>query len=75
MVILETERLILRTFHADDLPPLCRLYSDPEVRRFFPEGVLTAEQTREELAWHMNGGWPEHPDLGLWATVERQSMS
>lgn len=73
MVILETARLTLRTFRADDLLALCQLYADSEVRQFFPEGVLTEEETREELAWYLNGGWPEHAELGLWATIDRRT--
>jgi ribosomal-protein-alanine N-acetyltransferase len=67
-IILETERLILRRLVMDDLNDLFTLYRDPEIRRYFPEGVLTLEETQEEIEWHTNGH-PEHPELGLWATV------
>ena len=67
-IILETERLILRRLVLADLNDLFALYRDPEIRRYFPEGVLTLEETLEEIEWHMNGH-PEHPQLGLWATV------
>jgi len=72
MVILETERLILRHFEPGDLEALFALYSDPEVRRFFPEGTLTLEETRAELEWHQNGH-PQHPELGLWATIFKET--
>ncbi len=52
----------------DDLDPLARIYRDPEVRRYFPEGVLTREQTREELAWIIHVYY-ERYGFGLWATV------
>jgi RimJ/RimL family protein N-acetyltransferase len=68
--ILETERLSLRHLVLDDLDELFELYSDPEMRRYFPEGTLTYEETREELEWFLNGH-PEHPELGLWATIHR----
>jgi len=68
MKILETQRLILRHLLPDDLESLYRLYSDPEVRRYFPEGTLTREETREELEWFLNGH-PQYPELGLWATI------
>ena len=42
------------------------------MRRYFPEGVLSAEETREELEWFLNGH-PKHPELGLWATVHKPS--
>lgn len=71
-IILETERLILRHLTLEDLEDLYKLYQDPEIRRYFPEGMLTLEETREELEWHMNGH-PRHPELGLWATVHKET--
>ena len=49
--IIETERLELRPLTMDDLDALALIYSDPEVRKYFPEGTLTHVQTREELEW------------------------
>jgi ribosomal-protein-alanine N-acetyltransferase len=63
--------LILRKFRVCDLDELCRLYADNEIRRFFPDGVLSRTKTKEELDWYLDGGWPEHPELGLWATIYR----
>jgi RimJ/RimL family protein N-acetyltransferase len=71
-IILETPRLILRHLVLDDLDELFALYSDPEIRRYFPEGVLSLEETREELEWFLNGH-PEHPELGLWGTVHKDT--
>lgn len=71
-IILETERLILRHLTLEDLEDLYKLYQDPEIRRYFPEGMLTLEETREELEWHINGH-PRHPELGLWATVHKET--
>ncbi len=68
MIILETERLILRRLVMADLEALFALYRDPEIRRYFPDGTLTYEETREELEWFLNGH-PHHPELGLWATI------
>jgi RimJ/RimL family protein N-acetyltransferase len=72
MKILETNRLILRHLVPDDLDSLFALYRDPIVRRYFPEGTLTYEETKEELEWFLNGH-PEHPQLGLWATIFKQT--
>lgn len=72
MVILETNRLILRHLVMDDLDELFALYRDPEIRQYFPEGVLNLEETKEELEWHMNGH-PRHPELGLWATIHKET--
>ena len=72
MRVLETERLSLRHFEAEDLEALFALYRDPEIRRYFPDGTRTLAETKEELEWHQHGH-PRHPELGLWATVERSS--
>jgi ribosomal-protein-alanine N-acetyltransferase len=72
MKILETKRLILRRLEPGDLDSLYALYRDPEVRRYFPEGTLTYTETREELEWFLNGH-PEHPELGLWATILKEN--
>jgi ribosomal-protein-alanine N-acetyltransferase len=72
MHILATERLLLRQFKPGDLDALYALYSDPEIRRFFPEGTLSYEETREELEWFLHGH-PRRPELGLWATIHKPS--
>ncbi|HVE91441.1 MAG TPA: GNAT family N-acetyltransferase [Actinomycetota bacterium] len=72
MQILETDRLVLRRLQPGDLHDLFALYSDPQVRRYFPEGTLTLEQTRDELDWFVAGD-PDHPELGLWATVLKET--
>ena len=72
MKILETKRLILRHLKLNDLDSLFALYSDPNMRRYFPEGTLTYGETKEELEWFLNGH-PEHPELGLWATIYKET--
>ena len=72
MLILETPRLILRHLEPRDLDELFALYRDPEIRQYFPDGVRTLEETKEELEWFLNGH-PKFPELGLWATEERSS--
>ena len=70
--ILETKRLHLRHLVIEDLDNLYALYQDPEIRKYFPEGTLSYEETKEELEWHMNGH-PEYPKLGLWATIHKET--
>jgi ribosomal-protein-alanine N-acetyltransferase len=70
--ILETPRLILRQLLPADLDALYALYSDPDVRRYFPEGTLTYDETKEELEWFLNGH-PKYPQLGLWATIHKET--
>ena len=72
MKILETKRLTLRRLLPHDLDNLYALYSDQEIRRYFPEGTLTYEETKDELEWFLNGH-PDHPQLGLWATIHKDS--
>ena len=71
-IILETKRLLLRHLKADDLDELFRLYSDADIRKYFPEGVLTLAGAREELGWHMDA-YQQHPQLGLWATIHKET--
>lgn len=72
MNILETERLILRRLTMDDLAALSVLYSDPEVRKYFPEGTLTYEETKEELAWIIDVYYGQY-GFGLWATIHKDT--
>jgi|SRR5215471_14912365 len=69
MVILKTERLAFRHLEIADLDALHRLYSDPQIRKHFPEGTLTRDETRDELEWFLHGH-PDRPELGLWAAIE-----
>ena len=68
MIILETERLILRRQVITDLDALWALYCDPDITRYIPDAPRTYAEARQELEWHMNGH-PRYPQLGLWATV------
>ena len=58
--VIETERLALRHLTMDDLDALALIYRDPEVRKYFPEGTLTYEQTREELEWIIDVYYGQH---------------
>ena len=71
-IVLETERLILRRLVIEDLNDLFVLYSDPEIRKYFPDGAKNFNDTKEELEWYLNGH-PEHPELGLWATIHKET--
>jgi ribosomal-protein-alanine N-acetyltransferase len=70
--VLETERLLLRLLTTGDLDHLAALYRDPDVRRYFPEGTLTYDQTREELQWTITVHYRRH-GFGLWATVLKET--
>jgi ribosomal-protein-alanine N-acetyltransferase len=72
MLVLNTKRLELRHLQTTDLHALYELYRDPEMRRYYPDGTRTLEETMQELRWFLSGH-PRHPNLGLWATVERST--
>ncbi|MBE7471715.1 MAG: GNAT family N-acetyltransferase [Anaerolineae bacterium] len=70
--ILETERLSLRRLTPDDLDALFALYRDPEIRRYFPEGTQTYEETKEELEWIIEVYYGRY-GYGLWATIYKET--
>ena len=70
--VIETERLVLRLLTMSDLDALAVLYSDPEVRRHFPDGVRTHEETRDELQWIIDVYYARY-GYGLWATVLKET--
>ena len=72
--VVETDRLVLRRLTMADLDALALLYSDPEVRRYFPDGVRTHEQTREELQWIIDVYYGQY-GYGLWATILKETAS
>jgi RimJ/RimL family protein N-acetyltransferase len=71
-IILETKRLILRHQVIQDLDDLWALYCNPEITKYIPDAPRSREEAREELEWHMNGH-PRFPELGLWATIHKET--
>ena len=55
-----------------DLDALAAIYRDPEVRRYFPEGTLTYEETKEELEWIIDVYYGKY-GFGLWATTFKET--
>jgi ribosomal-protein-alanine N-acetyltransferase len=72
MMILETKRVLLRHFVLTDLDHLFMFYGDPEVTKYIPDAPRSYEETREELEWFTNGH-PKFPELGLWATIYKET--
>ncbi|HEY3312232.1 MAG TPA: GNAT family N-acetyltransferase [Anaerolineales bacterium] len=70
--ILETPRLILRHLVLEDLEDLWALYCNPNITKYIPDAPRSREEAREELEWHMHGH-PKFPELGLWATIYKES--
>ncbi|MER7014163.1 GNAT family N-acetyltransferase [Saccharopolyspora sp. NPDC000359] len=70
-VFLETERLVLREFGADDVDRLLELASDPAVMRYIFGGP---PPTRAEVTEQLNrclAHYAEFGGLGKWAALER----
>ncbi|CAN5258346.1 GNAT family N-acetyltransferase [soil metagenome] len=73
-VFLETERLTLRTFTAEDVDLLVELDSDPEVTHFITGGVPTSRQEVEtEVLPAFLGYYDRYPGYGFWAAIEKAS--
>jgi ribosomal-protein-alanine N-acetyltransferase len=70
--ILETNRLILRHQVVEDLDALWALYCNLNITKYIPDAPRTRAEAKEELEWFMNGH-PKHPELGLWATIYKET--
>ncbi len=70
MVILETERLVLRHFHRFDDQAMYRVFGDAEVMRY-GDGVQTETWVRAWLQKCLEKDYPEW-GFGPWAVVEKQ---
>jgi len=69
MILLETERLRLRRFTADDVDRLVELDSDPEVMRYITYGVPTPRERYErEILPRWFALYESTPLSGYWAT-------
>ncbi|MDB5988067.1 MAG: N-acetyltransferase [Nevskia sp.] len=68
-----TARLRLRRFTPNDLPLLDRLNSDIEVMRYLG-GTATLDATRVVLHDRILRYYDEHPGLGVWASLLRESQ-
>jgi len=69
---LTTERLGLRRFVPADLDWLAELYSDSNVVRYLG-GVKDRAKAEEFMQTRILQYYDEHPGLGVWMTVERDS--
>jgi ribosomal-protein-alanine N-acetyltransferase len=70
VIILGTERLLLRHFEPEDVESLYALYRDPEVRRYFPDGAIgqgspsRARRSQGQLIAGAENREPGSPQLG-----------
>ena len=73
-VYLETERLVLRQFTADDADDLFALDRDPEVMRFLNGGLPTPrEVVQNRILPGFLRSYERCPGFGVWAVVEKSS--
>jgi len=69
--ITETERLKFRPFEMEDFSSLCVLDKDPEVRQFFPDGVLTEDQIKKNIEKNIKS-W-EHLGYSDFIVIEKET--
>jgi RimJ/RimL family protein N-acetyltransferase len=71
-VFLETERLILRRFTAEDEDDLVALDGDPEVMRFLTGGRSTPrEEIRDDILPAFLSYYDRFEGYGFWAAIEK----
>lgn len=71
-VFLETERLILRRFTADDVDNLVELDSDPDVMHYITGGRVTSrEEIEDDVLPAFLGYYERFPGYGFWAVIEK----
>jgi RimJ/RimL family protein N-acetyltransferase len=70
-IFLETERLVLREFTADDVDNLVELDADPEVIKWTPDERTTREQVEQHVLPHFRRFYEETPGFGFWAVEEK----
>jgi RimJ/RimL family protein N-acetyltransferase len=74
VIVLETERLVVRRFTEDDAEELLRLESDPEVLKHVGRGPLTDAAAYRRHIRSAFLPWYDCPGThGVWAVVERAS--
>ena len=72
-VFLETDRLVLRRFTADDAGLIVELDADPEVRRYVQLEPTTREEADNDILPAWLGYYERFAGYGFWAAIERAS--
>jgi RimJ/RimL family protein N-acetyltransferase len=73
---LETDRLVLRRFTADDVDNLVGLDSDPAVMRYINGGRATpAEEIRDDVLPAFMSYYDRYPGYGFWAVLDKPGGS
>ena len=75
-VFLETERLVLRRFEADDVDLLVDLDADPLVMRYITGGIPTPrDEVEHEILPAFLAYYEQDTGYGFWAAVEKASTA
>jgi RimJ/RimL family protein N-acetyltransferase len=72
-VFLETERMVLRRFTADDVDALLALDSDPRVRRFVEDGEPVNREEAAVSIEHFLRYYERGDVFGFWVAIEKES--
>src|SRR2546425_2880982 len=72
MPAIETERLLLRELHPDDLDDLAALFADPDVVRYVGDGQPAGRDEAERALHSTMRRWEEH-GFGRWAALDRKT--
>lgn len=73
MVTLETPRLLLRPWQAEDLDDYLRVFSKAPAMAFQMDRGLTPQEARDFLQFHIDT-WQRHP-FGHWAVLTKSGGS
>jgi shikimate kinase len=73
LVVLETERLILRRFTESDVDDLVELDADPRVIRFLTHKPPAPETVRDKVLPGILRDYDRVPGFGTWAAIEKSS--
>jgi RimJ/RimL family protein N-acetyltransferase len=74
-IFLETERLLLRRFTANDVDNLFALDSDPEVMRFLTGGIPTPREViQNKILPAFLRSYEPTDSFGVWAALEKKSL-
>ena len=74
MPTVETARLCLRMFHADDLDSLAALLGDPDVMKFVGNGLPGTRAEAEHALHSIIRHWDSH-GFGRWAVIDKTNRA
>src|SRR5689334_7220593 len=74
LVFMETERMVLRQFTADDAERLVELDADPRVIRYITGGDATSrDEVEADILPVFLGYYRKFPGYGFWAAIEKST--